>query len=110
MNSIGTLNKTDGNITSFYAQNLGTGNIWVSAIQGNQKVLKFTDVTVVQKVLGAKTINADINHDGKVDQKDIDILLSEFGRKGPNLPADLNHDGTVDGKDYNILIKQVKTP
>ena len=110
VNSIGTLNKTDGNITSFYAQNLGTGNIWVSAIQGNQKVLKFTDVTVVQKVLGAKTINADINHDGKVDQKDIDILLSEFGRKGPNLPADLNHDGTVDGKDYNILIKQVKTP
>lgn len=109
LNSIGTLSKTEGNITTFYGKSFGSGEIWVIATQASQSAQKSLDVFVVderhRKVAGAKTMNVDINKDGKVDQKDIDILLSEFGRKGFNLPADLNRDGTVDGKDYNLLIK-----
>lgn len=111
-NSIGTLSKTEENITTFYATNFGSGTIWVIAKQTNQPYAqKSVEIFVVdekhRKVAGAKTVNADINRDGKVDQKDIDILLSEFGRKGPNLPADLNRDGTIDGRDYQILKSQV---
>lgn len=105
-NSIGTLGKLTENITTFYAQNFGLGNITVFAKQGDQVVQKSIDIAVVQRVLGAKTVNADINRDGKVNQKDIDILLSEFGKRGLNLPADLNRDGVVDGKDYQILKNQ----
>lgn len=50
-NSIGTLSKTTGNITSFYAQNIGMGSIWVIAQQGNNQVQKAIVIEVLMKEL-----------------------------------------------------------
>jgi hypothetical protein len=52
----------------------------------------------------------DLNHDRKVDMKDIAIVAKAFGtRPGDplwNLVADLNHDGKVDMKDVAIVGKE----
>lgn len=50
----------------------------------------------------------DINHDGKVDMKDVGIVVKAFGstpedpRWNPN--ADVNNDGRVDMKDVGIVV------
>ena len=120
-NSIGTLNKTSGNITNFYAQNIGTGSIWVIAQKENTQVQKGLEVRVISGAIipttnfispNSPTISniqqnviGDLNGDGVVNCKDLKILIGQYGQKGTNLSADFNHDGIVDGIDYNMLIR-----
>lgn len=115
-NSIGTLNKTSGNITSFYVQNIGIGTIWVIAQQGNIQMQKSFDIQVARSVdlIPISTtnnipqpinVNYDLNNDGAVNCKDMKILVSQYGQKGANLSADFNHDGIVDGIDYNTIVR-----
>lgn len=47
VNSIGMIDKTEGNITKFYAKNLGTGSIWVIAKQGDTQVQKSINIQVI---------------------------------------------------------------
>ena len=46
----------------------------------------------------------DVNHDGKVDIFDYNILVANFGKTGSAVTGDINHDGKVDIFDYNILV------
>ncbi len=46
----------------------------------------------------------DVNGDGKVDEIDFSLLMSQWGQTGSNLSADLNHDGVVDELDFAILM------
>lgn len=116
-NSIGTLGKTDGNITNFHAQNVGTGDIWIIAQQGNTQIRKSINLQVEATAksnppnvsrspkINITTINADINNDGDINCKDTEILISQYGQKGQSLPADLNYDKIVNQIDYNTLLR-----
>lgn len=114
-NSIGSLNSPNRNITNFYTQNIGTGSIWVIARQGNLQARKAVGVTVVQSARLPSTSTStssaakigDINKDGVVNAADVNILISQYGQKDPNLSADLDRNGTVDGVDYNILLRDL---
>ena len=62
--------------------------------------------TVITALLPTPTptpISGDINHDGKVDIFDYNLLVADFGKTTPS-PADINRDGKVDIFDYNILV------
>lgn len=48
----------------------------------------------------------DFNHDGKINGKDIIILLSRYGTNDPE--ADLNGDGVVNGVDFGKMIKSIR--
>lgn len=45
---------------------------------------------------------ADINHDSKVDVKDLSIVAGQYGGPAP-VKGDLNGDGKVDALDLSIL-------
>ncbi len=51
---------------------------------------------------------ADINLDGQVDDRDLNLLLSHWGDTDPNpwgvLVGDINEDGFVDDRDLNLLL------
>ena len=49
---------------------------------------------------------ADLDHNGKEDIFDYNILVSDFGKSGTPgfISADINKDGKVDNLDYNIFI------
>lgn len=53
-----------------------------------------------------KTLNSDLNRDGKVNLVDFSILLFHWGTAGGNSnpPADINGDGKVNLTDFSILI------
>jgi len=53
-----------------------------------------------------KTLNSDLNRDGKVNLVDFSILLFHWGTSGgtSNPPADINGDGKVNLTDFSILI------
>ena len=53
-----------------------------------------------------KTLNSDLNRDGKVNLVDFSILLFHWGTSGgtSNPPADINGDGIVNLTDFSIMI------
>lgn len=54
----------------------------------------------------ARTLNSDLNRDGKVNLVDFSILLFHWNTNGgtSNPPADINQDGKVSLTDFSILI------
>jgi hypothetical protein len=53
---------------------------------------------------GSTAKPGDVNGDGKVDELDLSIMMSEWGQTGTGLAGDLNHDGIVDELDFSILM------
>jgi hypothetical protein len=51
---------------------------------------------------GMVTAEADLDHDGAVNSRDLAILLNAWATAGP--VGDLNHDGLVDAPDLTILL------
>ncbi len=52
----------------------------------------------------------DLNHDGKVENQDVGLLISVYLRPVSTLPdADLNHDGKINAIDYAMLVELVGT-
>lgn len=49
----------------------------------------------------------DLNEDGKINAADNAIILNNFGRNPKEKRADLNGDGVVDQKDLNLMSKQI---
>ena len=45
----------------------------------------------------------DLNRDGKIDEYDFSIMMSQWGQILSNLSSDLNRDGRVDEYDFSIL-------
>lgn len=52
-------------------------------------------------------ISYDLNSDGKINATDNAILLQNFGKNPKNPKADLNRDGVVDQKDLDLMAKQI---
>ncbi len=56
---------------------------------------------VVEKEMLQK---ADLNQDGKIDEKDAKLIKEAFLKNdGKSMKADLNQDGKVDAKDYSVF-------
>ncbi|MDO8638343.1 MAG: fibronectin type III domain-containing protein [Candidatus Daviesbacteria bacterium] len=51
------------------------------------------------------TVKYDLNNDGVVNALDAGIVFGNFGKKGKNILGDLNKDGIVDQKDIDLLNK-----
>jgi hypothetical protein len=49
--------------------------------------------------------SADINRDGRIDGKDLQMLIRALIRGSKDAKFDLNHDGKVDWNDLRFLIK-----
>lgn len=49
----------------------------------------------------------DLNGDGKINANDNAIVLQNFGKNPKNKKADLNSDGVVDQKDLDLMSKQI---
>jgi hypothetical protein len=80
---------------------LGNYSIYANTRYGFQISLSTCIFTVI--------LTGDLNHDGKIDIKDISIVAKAYG-SDPTKPnwnpiADLNHDGKVDIKDVAIVAK-----
>ncbi len=54
-----------------------------------------------------KVPNFDINKDKKVNSLDYSIVLDNLGSKPKNIDADLNFDGVVDKKDLDLMNKYI---
>lgn len=78
-----------GAVTTYTFSNV-TGSHTISAT--------FADINAVVTKVG------DINGDGKVDEYDFSIMMSQWGQTGTNLSADLNKDGKVDEYDFSLLM------
>ncbi len=52
-------------------------------------------------------ISYDLNSDGKINAADNAIILDVISKKTTNKKADLNKDGKVDQKDLNLMAKQI---
>ncbi len=51
------------------------------------------------------SVKYDLNKDGTLNALDAGIVFNDFGKKGQNILGDLNGDGVVDQKDIDILGK-----
>ncbi len=64
--------------------------------------------TVPTVITSYKT--GDLNHDGKVDNQDVGLLISVYLRPVSTLPdADLNHDGKINAIDYAMITQLIGT-
>ncbi len=69
---------------------------------------KFQDSRVYQKTDTSLLKNADLNQDGKIDEKDAKLIKEAFFKSdSESLKADLNQDGKIDAKDYSLFNKIV---
>jgi len=50
----------------------------------------------------------DLNSDGKINATDYAIILQNFGKNPKNKKADLNNDGIVDQKDLDLMAQKLK--
>lgn len=51
--------------------------------------------------------DSDLNHDNKVDSKDLDLLYMHFFDNSPaDLQYDINHDQKIDIFDYSVMVKE----
>jgi PKD repeat protein len=116
----------------------GTGLYDVPTLQEGHVFTKPGSYTVTLKVVDSQGRSAstsallqvqnatwklgDVNHDGKIDGRDITIVAKAFGSHGPNFDypgepaspnwnpiADLNGDNKVDGRDITIVAKKFGT-
>lgn len=112
-NSIGTLVSTQNNITTFYAQNVGSGVIWVIARQGNKQAEKSVSIQVRNPdaiFLDNKinSTNSPTPAPQQIINTTVDLkkdIIDQFGAKGPNLKGDINHDGVINEFDYNSFLR-----
>lgn len=49
----------------------------------------------------------DLNGDNKINAADNALILQNFGKKGKGVKGDLNSDGIVDKKDLDLIAKQI---
>ena len=110
-NSIGKLfpNASNDKIVTFKpsATNQGHGDVWVHATNSNGQTA-FTSIPIIVGTLSptpTPCLPADINRDGVVDQKDVQILRTDYWSPNPsNIRSDINRDGIVDLTDYSLLV------
>lgn len=70
--------------------------------------LDLTDVAAPQ-LSSIQDLNTfDLNNDGKINVADGSIVLANQGINPKNKKADLNSDGVVDQKDLNLLLQKIK--
>lgn len=70
--------------------------------------LDLTTIPIPIPTLEPQIINKyDLNSDGKINAADSSIILLNFGKNPKNLKADLNTDGIVDQKDLELIYKQI---
>lgn len=50
----------------------------------------------------------DLNGDGKINSADNAVILQNLGKNPKNKKADINNDGIVDQKDLDLLIQKIK--
>ena len=110
------IDSTDPQVVAFRDSHYGS--IWSNYQRTVPDWRKTTSInllimlpTVITALLPTPTptptpISGDINHDGKVDIFDYNLLVADFGKTGAPgfVPADINRDGKVDIFDYNILV------
>ncbi|HDQ16903.1 MAG TPA: hypothetical protein ENN31_02170 [Candidatus Vogelbacteria bacterium] len=94
---------------------LSTNGFWtlsVDDLAGNNTTVNFTINIITRRsgggggtvIIPIELELGDINGDGKVDEYDFAIMMSQWGQTGDNLSADLNNDGKVDEYDFAILM------
>lgn len=69
------------------------------------------DLTLLESSPSSSTlVKYDLNKDGMVNALDAGMVFNDFGKKGKNISGDLNQDGVVDQKDVDLLNVPLPTP
>jgi len=109
----------ESTVIGAYSSKLAAGNYTLSAVVSVISSFAYDNVLANNIVVAAggpievTVLTGDTNNDGKVDIKDLVLLIKAYGtipgklRWNPN--ADLNGDGKVDIKDLVLLIKRYGT-
>ncbi len=99
--AIGRITIIDENlqetIIDFYLKNP------LPPIQGGSNI----NLTQKPPVLGKTVSIFDLNGDGQINSSDYSLILQNFGRNSKNKKTDLNSDGVVDQKDLDLIQKQM---
>jgi hypothetical protein len=67
------------------------------------------DASLKQASPTAQPLNFDVNGDGQINSADVTIVSSNIGRKKLTNPkADINLDGVVDQKDLDLIKSALK--
>ncbi|MFP4501566.1 MAG: dockerin type I domain-containing protein [Candidatus Hydrogenedentota bacterium] len=59
---------------------------------------------------GAEPVAGDVNGDGTVDIRDLQVVIAAVFSGGAPSAADVNSDGTVDVRDYQFLLARTRDP
>jgi hypothetical protein len=79
----------------------GVAGSFTAQVEDGAKELATASFTVTVTI---PQVRGDINRDGKVDCGDLNIVLDQFGQKGPGLSGDLNNDSAVTIADLSIVL------
>jgi hypothetical protein len=55
-------------------------------------------------------LRGDANGDGVTNFEDLNLVLTDFGLEGENIPGDINNDGVVDFVDLNVVLVLYGSP
>lgn len=70
--------------------------------------LTTTEETPQPKVTANDLNKYDLNSDGKINAADNAIILQNFGKNPKDKKADINRDGVVDQKDLDLMTQKIK--
>lgn len=80
----------------------------LSTVKLGQNIDLTANENLMQPSLNPQNLNKyDLNNDGKINAADNAIVLLNFGKNPKEKKADLNGDGIVDQKDLDLMSKQI---
>lgn len=90
----------------------GPGTIVAAGSGSANIVIQYAGQSLTVPVTVLKTVPGDLNGDGRVDQDDVNIILSDLDTpaKQPFDARDLDHDGTIDMHDAALLQRLCTSP
>jgi hypothetical protein len=77
---------------------IGSGNLGSASRLYSRDVMCFPD------------LRGDANGDGVTNFEDLNLVLTDFGLEGENIPGDINNDGVVDFVDLNVVLVLYGSP
>lgn len=101
-----TVISEQGNTNALF--NLKTSSNPLPPLKLNQDIdLTIESTPVPASSTAQELVIYDLNGDHKINAADNAIILQNFGKKGKRIKGDLNSDGVVDQKDLDLMTKQI---
>jgi hypothetical protein len=96
-------------------RNVNGGSLAVFPYQSEQRVLasgndRARGTLYSREAMCFPDLRGDANGDGVTNFEDLNLVLTDFGLEGENIPGDINNDGVVDFVDLNVVLVLYGSP